>query len=282
MLIEKNILLKGVDKMPMTLDIFIEDETIRRPVVIYAHGFNGFKDWGNFDLIAKKFAAFGYVFVKFNFSHNGTSPEHPEEFVDLEAFGNNNYSIELEDLRLVIDWICAPSNKFSRSMDLSRLTLLGHSMGGGITMLQAAKDKRVKKLITWASISECKTPWGNWPAEKMKEWKENGVQYYTNTRTKQEMPLRYQLYKDYVTNHEKLDIENAIKSIDIPIMLCHGTVDNSVPIASALKLQSWQPSAQLFTVQSDHVFGRSHPWTSNDLPPAMNAVLEASLEFLKD
>jgi uncharacterized protein len=47
-------------------------------------------------------------------------------------------------------------------------------------------------------------------------------------------------------------------------------------------LQSWQPAAQLFTVQSDHVFGRSHPWTSNDLPTAMEAVLEASLQFLQD
>ena len=278
----KNILLPGFDNKPMTLDIFFEDETKQNPVVIYAHGFNGFKDWGNFDLIAKKFATHGYVFVKFNFSHNGTTPEHPEEFADLEAFGNNNYSKELEDLRLVIDWICGPSNKFGRSMDLSHLTLLGHSMGGGITILQAAKDKRVKKLITWASISECKTPWGNWPAEKMEEWRETGVQYYTNTRTKQQMPLRYQLYEDYVNNSQKLDIENAIKSLDIPILLCHGTLDSSVPIASALKLQSWQPSAQLFTVQSDHVFGRSHPWTSDDLPPAMNAVLEANLKFLRD
>ena len=218
--------------------------------------------------------------MKFNFSHNGTTPEHPEEFTDLEAFGNNNYSKELEDLRLVIDWICDSSNKFSRSMDVNHLTLLGHSMGGGITILQVAKDKRVKKIITWASINECKTPWGNWPAEKMQEWKETGVQYYTNTRTKQQMPLRYQLYEDYVNNKEMLDIEKAIKSISIPILLCHGTLDSSVPIASALKLQSWQPSAQLFTVQSDHVFERSHPWVSDELPPAMESVVNASLKFL--
>ena len=278
----KNILLPGFDNKPMTLDIFFEDETKQKPVVIYAHGFNGFKDWGNFDLIAKKFAAHGYIFVKFNFSHNGTTPEHPEEFADLEAFGNNNYSKELEDLRLVIDWVCDPSNEFSRVIDINHLTLLGHSMGGGITILQAEKDKRVKKLITWATISECKTPWGNWPAEKIQEWKEIGVQYYTNTRTKQQMPLRYQLYEDYFNNPGKLNIENAMKSLDIPILLCHGTLDNSVPLASVFKLQILQPSAQLFIVQSDHVFGRSHPWASNDLPPAMEAVLDASLQFLQD
>ncbi len=278
----KNILLTGVDKKPMTLDIFFENEMKQRPVVIYAHGFNGFKDWGNFDLIAKKFARHGCAFVKFNFSHNGTTPEHPEEFKDLEAFGNNNYSKELEELRLVINWVCNPSNEFSNVMDVNHLTLVGHSMGGGIAILHAAHDIRIKKLITWASISECKTPWGTWPAEKMQEWKETGVQYYTNTRTKQQMPLRYQLYEEYINNREKLDIENAIKSLDIPILLCHGTLDNSVPLANAFKLQSWQPSAKLFTVQSDHVFGRSHPWTSDDLPPAMEDVVEASLKFLRD
>jgi len=89
----------------------------------------------------------------------------------------------------------------------------------------------------------------------MQEWKDSGVQYYTNTRTKQQMPLRYQLYEDYINNREKLDIENAIKSLDIPILLCHGTLDNSVSLENAFKLQTWQPSAQLFTVQSDHVLG---------------------------
>jgi len=57
----------------------------KRPVVIYAHGFNGFKDWGNFDLIARAFAQAGFAFVKFNFSHNGTSPDHPQDFVDFAA-----------------------------------------------------------------------------------------------------------------------------------------------------------------------------------------------------
>lgn len=278
----KNILVTGVDKKPMTLDIFFENDTKQKPVIIYAHGFNGFKDWGNFDLIAKKFAKHGYVFVKFNFSHNGTTPEHLEEFADLEAFGNNNYSKELEDLQFVIDWVSDPLNEFNQVMDVEHLTLLGHSMGGGITILQAAKDNRVKKLITWSSISECKTPWGNWPAEKMQEWKEKGVQYYTNTRTKQQMPLRYQLYEDYINNRKKLNIENAIKSLDIPILLCHGTLDNSVPLENAFKLKTWQPSAQLFTVQSDHVFERSHPWTSSDLPSAMENVMDKCLQFLGD
>ena len=276
----KNILLSGADNKPITLDIFFNNDCSSRPVVIYAHGFNGFKDWGNFDLIAKKIAAQGYVFVKFNFSHNGTTPEHPDEFTDLEAFGNNNYSKELEDLQIVMDWVCDPLNRYHNTMDTNNIFLIGHSMGGGIAILQGAKDKRVKKLITWASISESTTPWGTWPPEKIQEWAATGVQYYINSRTNQQMPLYHQLYEDHLQNRDNLDIKAAIRKLEIPILVCHGTLDTAVPVEKAYELQDLNPSAKLFTIESDHVFGRKHPWESNELPAAMEAVVEETLQFL--
>ncbi len=276
----KNTILPGTCKKPMALDIFFNNDREQRPVVIYVHGFNGFKDWANFDLIAKKIAEDDYVLVKFNFSHNGTAPGKPEEFTDLEAFGNNNYSKQLNDLRLVIDWVCDPLNPYQQAIDKDQIFLIGHSMGGGISILHAANDLRIKKLVTWAGISECKTPWAGWPPAKMLEWKETGVQYYTNSRTKQQMPLYYQLYEDYAQNKERLDISKAIKSLDIPILICHGTNDTAVPVEKAFELKSWQPRAELFTIESDHVFGRSHPWIPNNLPQAMEAVVDASLQFL--
>ncbi|MBC7887719.1 MAG: alpha/beta fold hydrolase [Ferruginibacter sp.] len=277
----KNILLPGTRNRPMALDIFFNDHRYRKPVVVYVHGFNGFKDWGNFDIIASKFANEGYVLVKFNFSHNGTTPAQPEDFTDLEAFGNNNYTKQLDDLRLIINWVCQPLNPYRQAIDSNHICLVGHSMGGGIAILQAAEDSRVTKLITWAGISECTTPWGNWPPDKMQEWKQLGVQYYTNGRTHQQMPLYYQLYEDYIQNTNRLNIKKAIKSLAIPILVCHGTMDEAVPVEKAGELKEWQPSAQIFTVESDHVFGRKHPWTTDDLPPAMQAVVEASLRFLK-
>ena len=44
------------------------------------------------------------IFVKINFSHNGGTVSQPIDFPDLEAFGQNNFSLELDDLGLVIDW----------------------------------------------------------------------------------------------------------------------------------------------------------------------------------
>ncbi len=277
----KNILVNGAGNKPMATDIFFEDDNKQKPVVIYAHGFNGFKDWGNFDLIAKRFAVVGFVFVKFNFSHNGTTPEQPETFADLEAFGHNNYSIQLKDLGHIIDWVCSPANPYKTDMDTHQISLIGHSMGGGISIIKTEEDSRIKKLVTWAAISQCKTPWGNWNQQKMNDWKRNGVEYYVNGRTKQNMPLYYQLHEDYLQHEERLNIRQAIGKIKIPILVCHGTQDPAVPVTAAYELAGWQPNAKLFTVESDHVFSRSHPWVFDYLPDAMEKVVAETIEFLK-
>jgi predicted dienelactone hydrolase len=173
----KNIILAGSNGLPMLVDIFFKDDPGKKPTIVYAHGFNGFKDWGNFDIIAEKFAAAGFVFVKFNFSHNGTSIQQPAEFENLDAFGQNNYTKQLNDLKIITNWLCDPENIYSQSINSDNIILLGHSLGAGISVLFSAEDARIKKLVTWASVHECKTPWGNWSQEKIALWQKSGVEY---------------------------------------------------------------------------------------------------------
>lgn len=115
----------------------------------------------------------------------------------------------------------------------------------------------------------------------MKEWKETGVQYYLNSRTRQQMPLYYQLFEDYQHNADLLNIKKAISSLHIPILLCHGTKDEAVPVAKAYELKEANPSAELFLIDSDHVFGRKHPWTEKDLPGTMQQVVDKTIQFFK-
>jgi dienelactone hydrolase len=275
----KNLLLSDKHGKPIATDIFYEADAGRRPVLIYAHGFNGFKDWGAFDLIAKQFCTAGFTFVKFNFSHNGTTPDTPEDFTDLQAYAENNYSIELDNLAAVIDWVASPDNPYATAIDARSIGLLGHSLGGGITILKAAEDSRVKAIATWAAVSECKTPWGKWPTAKIARWKADGVAYVENGRTKQQMTMKYQLYEDYQNNMARLDIKAAISSLQIPVLLVHGTSDPSVPIAKAHLLKQWLPNSEIFTVESDHVFGRKHPWTEENLPVVMQEVVDKTIGF---
>src|ERR1043165_6030743 len=121
---ERNLILQSRHNRPFLVDIYYRKDGQQKPVVVFCHGFKGFKDWGPFDLLAKKFAAAGFVYVKFNFSHNGTTVDHPMDFVDLEAFGNDNLSIEMDDLGVVIDWIFSKQFPVSETeMDRKKLSL---------------------------------------------------------------------------------------------------------------------------------------------------------------
>ncbi len=276
----KNILLTDRHTRPIATDIHYDERGGARPAIIYAHGFNGFKDWGGFDLIAQQFAEAGFTFIKFNFAFNGTTPERPEEFVDLSAYSENNYTKELDNLAAVIDWAASAANPYAQFIDAGRLALCGHSRGGGIVLIKAAEDARIKAVATWASVSECKTPWGSWPAERMATWREKGMEYVENARTKQQMPLGYQLYEDYAQNGERLSIEAAVRRLRVPLFIVHGTEDTSVPVGSANSLKEWQPAAELFTLPTDHVFGRRHPWNDAHLKLPMLEVLDRTVAFL--
>ena len=96
-------IIEGSKEKKILMDINFPKKSNNK-LIIFSHGFKGFKDWGCFNLISKIFAQNGFIFLKFNFSHNGTTIADPLNFNDLEAFGNNNFSIELNDLSLVLDW----------------------------------------------------------------------------------------------------------------------------------------------------------------------------------
>jgi pimeloyl-ACP methyl ester carboxylesterase len=130
-------------------------------------------------------------------------------------------------------------------------------------------------------VHQCKTPWANWQEEQMKEWEKNGVAYYWNARTQQEMPLAYQLFLDYQKNEEAFNIEKAIASIHQPILMIHGTLDSAVRIEDARNLAIWQPKAEWIELPTDHVFGRKHPWIDSHLPHSSEEAIQRCIQFLR-
>ncbi len=253
-----------------------------KPVVVFVHGFKGFKDWGHFNVLADYFARQGFVFIKLNLSHNGIVPGGTGDLEDLEAFGNNNFSLELDDLGALLDslyWhgeapIPAPE------MDLSRLFLVGHSRGGGLAMLKAAEDARVRAVAAWAPISDIDQRWSE---EVMKRWQAEGVQYIDNTRTGQRMPLYYQLVEDFQANKERLDIPgNVREKLSQPLLILHGDEDETLPVTMAHNLKSWKPDAELVILPgAGHMFGGKHPWDEDQLPTLAQEVADRTIAFFQ-
>lgn len=278
-MIIKNIILEGKHEKPIVTDTFYVESKMPKPIIIFCHGYKGFKDWGAWDLMAKAFANAGFFFIKFNFSHNGGTIEQPIDFPDLDAFGNNNYTKELDDLETVIDWICNNS-ELKIEANTNAINLIGHSRGGGIVLIKAEEDNRVKKVITLAGVCD----YGKRTSTKgdLKQWKKDDVKYVLNGRTKQKMPHYYQFYKDFIKNEERLTIKRAVSNLKSPLLVIHGDDDTSVKIDEAHAIHDWKPSSTLKIIEgANHVFNASHPWDKNHLPEHLKLAIESSISFLK-
>ncbi len=276
---KKNIPLRGKHGKPILTDIFYDNQENHKPVVIFCHGYKGFKDWGAWDLVAAKFAEAGFFFIKFNFSHNGGTIEQPIDFPDLEAFGQNNYIKELDDLESVINWVTVVNFEFKNHINSNNITLIGHSRGGGISIIKAYENPLITKLITWASVCdyESRFPKG----QDLETWKKNGVMYIENGRTKQQMPHYYQFYTSFLENKDRLTISKASKNIQAPHLIVHGSSDPTVDIAEAKQLHTWSPKSELFIVKdADHIFGVKHPWNKKYVSKDIEAIVQKSIEFV--
>lgn len=272
---QESFLIPGANGRNMLADLTYDIRNKQAPLIIFAHGFKGFKDWGTHNLVAQYFVEQGFRFLKFNFSHNGTTPEHPVDFVDLEAFSNNTFSTELEDLKLVIDFATSGTN-FS---PVKTVFLIGHSMGGGISIIKTAEDERVEKLISWASVADFHNLW---PKEVESQWKLSGVLFFPNSRTNQQMPVKATLLDDLEHHPKRLNIFLAAAAIKQPWLIIHGDADPTVNINHALELKKHQPKAELVVVpEANHTFNSGHPYFEKVLPKILEEVCEKCVEFLR-
>jgi uncharacterized protein len=277
-MIEKdNIFVKNYSGLDIDLDLFrVKEKGIssKKPLAVFSHGFKGFKDWGGFPHMMEKITGAGFYTVSFNFTFNGVDKINPTEFCRLDLFAQNTFSKELDDLRDVIDYFSKNADKYN--IDKNRIALIGHSRGGGISILKASEDRRIKCLVTLSSVST----FDRYTEGHKKKWKEKGYFDVINTRTNQLMRLNSTLLDDLESNKSKLDIISAVRNLNIPYLIIHGKEDVSVRFDEAEDLyeNSNKNLTELYAVQNTgHTFGVVHPFRGTT--KAFEIVIEKVIEF---
>ena len=272
--IEKNIIIKNDETRDFLADAYYPEMVEKLPLVIFAHGYKGYKDWGAWDLMANKFAEAGFFFVKFNFSHNGTTVDQPKDFADLEAFGNNNFSKEMSDYDEVLNYFYN-----HQKVDQEKVAIIGHSRGGGITVIKGFEDERVKVLVALAGVSNFKY---RFPSQnRFDDWKKEGVMYSENKRTHQQMPHYFQFFEDFENNEKRFDIQYAAQHLEKPFLIVQGTNDDAVKDKEAYLLNEWCKTSELvFIENANHTFGAKEPWTKEELPADLEKAVLAMTSFI--
>tara|TARA_R110001592_G_scaffold162584_2_gene395934 strand:+ start:60217 stop:61068 length:852 start_codon:yes stop_codon:yes gene_type:complete len=276
-----NYTISGFNALPMAANLSLPaDLSKMKGLVIYAHGINGFKDWGGMNKIALEFSQRDWAFLKFNFSHNGTTPAHLEEFHDLDVYAQDTYlkrQFDLAQIFTFVDEILEPD----LGTGFKKVVLIGHSRGGADVILNAPQNTRLNGLITWASVAHAKTPWSNLDPDEIDQWREKGVFYRPNSRTKQEMPIGFELFEEWQNNKATLDVETSARKIEIPWLIAHGDEDEAVFVKDAYTLKECNPEAKVAIIEgANHTFGRVHPLKGDALPEHSQQLLDACFKFL--
>lgn len=243
-----------------------------RPAVVLVHGYKGFRSWGFFPTLADRLARAGFNSVVY--SASGSGVDATGDFAFPDRFGRNTYSADLADLRTVLTALW--DGQLGTAAPTA-LGLMGHSRGGGIATLQAARDPRVGTLVTWSTISNV----DRWSAETKADWRTKGRIDVVNHRTHQVLPL----YLDVLEEVEKqrtgrLDLEAAAREVKVPWLLLHGEEDDSVSSAESERMHSanGKGTTELKIVHSTgHTFGAKHPLEG--VPEPLERTIQATVNF---
>ncbi|HVJ46952.1 MAG TPA: alpha/beta fold hydrolase [Luteolibacter sp.] len=207
-------------------------------LVILGHGVTGNKDRPLLVAVAEGLAERGWPCLRISYTGNGESEGR---------FGDSCITKETGDLASVIDDV---------PQDV-KIAYVGHSMGGAVGVMTAAKDARIRTLVSLAGMTHTadfvKREFGDVVPGEGFMWDD------------EECPLS-QAYVDDLTGIGST-LESAAKVVQ-PWLLVHGVEDDVVPIkdgedafAAAISEKEWLP-----------IGGAGHSFDENSYGRIVDAV----------
>jgi dipeptidyl aminopeptidase/acylaminoacyl peptidase len=176
----------------------------------------------------------------------------------------------LEDVDVVLGAILtgAIGDKF---VDRSRIGVIGHSRGGGVAIIKASEDPRIKAVAAWSTVAR----FDRYTEGQRKRWRAKGFLGSSTASSQSIFKVGTALLDDIETNAERLNIEQAVTRLQKPLLLIHGTADIPVPVDEARRL--YDKSDKLLTDYVEltgvgHMYGARHPY--KEPSPVMTHVLE--------
>jgi len=277
----------SAENLPIYYDLYSPVTTQSRvfPIILFVHGFKGFKDWGAFPDACEDIARQGFCVIAFNLSKNGVGKQMLE-FDELDLFRKQTLSSDLDDVGCVIDALKNGSIKSEEvTINTDTIGIIGHSRGGHTAVAAAAEFTGIQCLVTWSAVSDYNERWSD---DMIRDWTSSGTTVIMNGRTGQAMPVDKIVYDDAQENADRLMAIRRIKEIHIPVLFAAGKNDEAVSPTESKKLYRACPSDEkelLLINGAGHTFETSHPFEDEDFPGPFDELLVSTenwfLEHLK-
>lgn len=270
--------------LPIRWDLYTPISGTNRefPVIIFLHGFKGFKDWGPFPDACEDLARSGFGVLAMNFSLSGIGTK--KTVLDrLDLFERETLTQDLEDVGSIIQALQKGEIKDSHAhLNTDVIGIVGHSRGGHTAIVAAAEYESIQCLVSWAAVSNYM---GRWAEENKKLWQEQGYIEIENARTGQIMKLGKVVLDDAVANKDRLMAITRVEQVRIPSLFIHGTEDETVPYtdSEALEINCAAKDKELRLVsKAGHTFGAEHPFEGEDFPEHFKEVVEWTIGWFRE
>jgi pimeloyl-ACP methyl ester carboxylesterase len=187
--------------------------------------------------------------------------------IDLSGRGDSDGKFEDTTLTQYIDDVRCSINKISEYTD--NIALIGSSLGGIVSLQVASRDKRIKSLVLLSPVPifPHKSSRPEFQPEGLKKWKERG---YTLTDSGRfgKLKINYTYFEDSL----KYGNYSVYKKINIPSIIIHGDLDESVPIEESKELIKHLKKSKLSIIK-----GADHRYSN---PANFEEMINETVNFL--
>jgi len=276
--------ISSTEGLPIRWDLYspISGTSREFPVILFIHGFKGFKDWGAFPDACEDLARSGFGVVAFNLSLGGVG-ENPTDLDRMDLFSRQTFTQDLDDIRSIIQALQKGEIKDSHThLNTDFLGIVGHSRGGHLAIVAAAEFDSIQCLVTWSAV-------GNyldfWTDSMKKDWEKDGVTQVLNLRTQKNMPLGKVVYDDAIENEDRVIAMHRVKELRVPSLFIHAREDETVPYphSEQLHIHSAAKDKELRLIaKAGHTFGVSHPFQEDDFPKPFQELVDETIGWFRE
>lgn len=272
--------------VPLATPETMGSATAARGVLLIAHGFKGYKDYGFFPALADAAAEAGLIAHRFNFSHSGMT-ERTATFERPELFERDTWGRQIEDLATVAH--AAAHGDLAGSGQSLGQVWFGHSRGGVTTLLTAAR-------VFAPSFGGSYDQWPNQPPapvgivtaaapdaavsldeDQRRIVREQGYLVSPSSRTGQDLRVGRAWLEEVEGMPDAFDVQAAAATLRCPLLILHGDEDRTVPVSAARNLaQAAGDRATLHIISgAGHTFNARNPLPGDEAyPEALTTMIE--------
>ncbi len=219
---------------------------------ILCPGYLDSKDYEHLITLAEALVGRGYTVVRFNPIGTWTSDG------DISEYNNTQY---LKDIKSVLEYMLREGN-------YQHVLLGGHSRGGQVSILYAARDSRISLVVGIMPSS------GPVTGQRREEWKRDGFSVSKRNIPGKVETIEFKVPFSHVLDRDKYDVVEDVKKVHVTVIFIAGELDILVPPKDVKEIFDNANEPKKFIL----IKGIDHEYRHN--PPEVQLVNEKIMKAL--